>query len=55
MERIQALQIKQKQQKMEIEIIEKTKSSNTKKQAEKLMKNIEETEKVIGNKIKNTL
>lgn len=40
---------------MEIEVIQRTKTHQTKKQAEKIIKNVVEKDRMLENKIKNTL
>lgn len=54
-ERIEALKIKEKQEKMENEVSERTKRDVTKREAEKILRGLHEKEKLVENKIKTAL
>ena len=47
--------MKEKQEKMENEVHERIKKDVTIREAEKIMKNMTETEKIVSNKIKSSL
>jgi hypothetical protein len=54
-ERIEALKIKEKQEKMESEVNERTKRDVTKREAEKIIRGLDEKAKRVESKIKSTL